>query len=83
MELTASRIKFIRSLQQKKFRQETSLFVVEGEKLVNEALHSGFVVEDVYYREDIGEKAMERISSLSSPSSQRYGAFFRQALPDA
>ena len=68
MELTASRIKFIRSLQQKKFRQETSLFVVEGEKLVNEALHSGFVVEDVYYREDIGEKAMERISSLSSPS---------------
>ena len=67
MELTASRIKFIRSLQQKKFRQETSLFVVEGEKLVNEALHSGFVVEDVYYREDIGEKAMERISSLSAP----------------
>ncbi len=66
--LSASQIKHIRSLQQKKFRAETSLFVVEGEKLVEEALHSGFETEGVWYRDEIGEKAMERISSLSSPS---------------
>ena len=56
--LSASQIKHIRSLQQKKFRAETSLFVVEGEKLVEEALHSGFETEGVWYRDEIGEKAM-------------------------
>ena len=45
--LSASQIKKIRSLQQKKFRLETSLFVVEGEKLVEEALRSGFEVDGV------------------------------------
>ena len=66
--LTAAQIRSIRSLQQKKFRQETSLFVVEGEKLVGEALDSGFEVEGVYRTDEIGIKVMERISSLSSPS---------------
>jgi len=66
--LSAAKIKFIRSLQQKKYRQENSLFVVEGEKLVKEALDSGFEVEGLYERDSIGEKTMERISSLSSPS---------------
>ena len=52
--LTAAQIRSIRSLQQKKFRQETSLFVVEGEKLVGEALDSGFEVEGVYRTDEIG-----------------------------
>ena len=66
--LTSARIKEIRSLQQKKFRAETSLFVVEGEKMVQEALSSGFEVDSVWRREEIGEVNMSRISSLSSPS---------------
>ena len=66
--LSSSKIKEIRSLQQKKFRMQSSLFVVEGEKLTEEALRSGFEVLAVYRKDEIGEKAMERISSLSTPS---------------
>lgn len=66
--LTSAKIKQIRSLQQKKFRAETSLFTVEGEKMVEEALASGFDVESVWKRDEIGEKDMARISSFSSPS---------------
>ena len=66
--ITAAEIKFIKSLSQKKYRDEHELFVVEGEKLVQEALRSGFKVEKVYRKEEIGEAAMARISALSSPS---------------
>ena len=66
--MTASEIKYIKSLSQKKFRDEYGVFVVEGEKLVSEALHSRFKVRDVYRTEDVGEAAMVRMSSLSSPS---------------
>lgn len=66
--MTSNEIKFIKSLSQKKFRDESGLFVVEGEKLVAEALASRFQVETVYRKADIGEAAMARISGLSSPS---------------
>lgn len=67
LPLSASRIKFIRSLSRKKEREESGLFVVEGEKLVNEAIASGYKVTEIYRRDEIGLTAMERISSLSSP----------------
>lgn len=66
--LAAAEIKFIKSLSQKKFRDSEGLFVVEGEKMVQEALKSGFQVEKVYRKDDIGEAVMARISSLNSPS---------------
>lgn len=66
--LSAADIKLIKSLKDKKFRQETGLFVVEGEKLVAEALSSGWRIKEIYRREEIGENAMSRISQLSSPS---------------
>ena len=68
MTLSSAEIKFVKSLSQKKFRDEYGVFVVEGEKLVSEALHSRFKVRDVYRTEDVGEAAMARMSSLSSPS---------------
>lgn len=68
MPISNNEIKHIKSLQQKKFRDEFKQFAVEGEKMVNEALKSYFDVLDVYRKEDIGEEAMRRISSLSSPS---------------
>ena len=62
-------IRLIRSLGQKKFRQEHGLFVVEGEKMVGEALtQKRYQVEAVYRTSDIGEEAMGRMSHLSSPS---------------
>lgn len=62
-------IKLIRSLGQKKFREQTGLFVVEGEKMVEEALaQKRFPVEAVYRTADTGEETMGRMSLLSSPS---------------
>ena len=61
-------IKRIKALQQKKFRDESGLFIVEGEKMVDELLHSGWKTEGVYRRDDIGEDAMRRISALATPS---------------
>lgn len=68
MAISNNEIKRIKSLQQKKFRDQSGLFIVEGEKMVQEARKSDFKVEDIYYRDEIGEDAMQRISSLSSPS---------------
>ena len=68
MTFSSTEIKFVKSLSQKKFRDLHGLFVVEGEKMVAEALASRLEVERVYRREDIGEAAMAHISALSSPS---------------
>ena len=66
--LSGNRIKFIRSLSRKKFRDETGLFIAEGEKLVSEALKSSFSIREIYRTDEIGKEAMGRISALSSPS---------------
>lgn len=66
--ITAAEIKFVKSLAQKKFRDQSGLFVVEGEKLVQEALASSFEVEKLFRKEEIGEAVMARITGLSSPS---------------
>lgn len=68
MSISANEIKRVRSLSDKKFRDRYGLFCVEGEKMVDEALRSGFDVETVYRKDVIGEEQMSRISSLSSPS---------------
>lgn len=68
MSISANEIKRVRSLSDKKFRDRYGLFCVEGEKMVDEALRSGFDVEIVYRKDEIGEEQMSRISSLSSPS---------------
>lgn len=66
--LSANKIKFIRSLSQKKFREQNNLFIAEGEKIVAEALASGYTVKEVYHENEIGRECMERITCLSSPS---------------
>lgn len=68
MSISTNEIKRVRSLSDKKFRDRYGLFCVEGEKMVDEALRSGFDVETVYRKDEIGEEQMGRISSLSSPS---------------
>lgn len=68
MSISANEIKRVRSLSDKKFRDRYGLFCVEGEKMVDEAQRSGFDVETVYRKDEIGEEQMSRISSLSSPS---------------
>ena len=66
---TNAQIKLVRSLSEKKFRDSHSLFVVEGEKMVQEALRSGYIVEQVFSAEKDGEQALSRMSHLSTPPS--------------
>ncbi|MFM7015249.1 MAG: TrmH family RNA methyltransferase [Bacteroidota bacterium] len=75
-----STISFLRSLQQKKFRNEEGLFVVEGPKLVSEVLRSSFKVKHLYATsswiqdngnipiEILSETEMERVSGLQTPN---------------
>ncbi|MBL6663651.1 MAG: RNA methyltransferase [Flavobacteriales bacterium] len=74
--LTKNQIKLIRSLSLKKNRLKHGLFIVEGEKLVNEVLSSDWTVEAIYAtKEWLGENAiiisnndLSRISSLKTPN---------------
>ena len=49
--LSKAQIQFVRSLHQKKFRNEHQKFIAEGPVLVEEALSSGFKVESIYATE--------------------------------
>lgn len=66
--LSNNEIKRLKSFNRKKFRDESGLFIIEGEKMLQEASASDFEVLEVYRKEDIGEEAMRRISLLDSPS---------------
>lgn len=77
--LSKNEIKHIRLLQQKKFREQEKLFVVEGEKMVQELLESGYSIHSIYATKDwlennavdandVSEKELERISGLKQPN---------------
>lgn len=81
--LSSNDIKYIRSLQQKKIREEEKKFICEGEKMISELFRSGWKVELVcateewleandvpgkIHVEDINEGVLQRISGLSSPN---------------
>ncbi len=82
MSLSATDIKNIRALEQKRNRTETGLFVVEGLKTVEELVRSSVVVDRIYSTETfdflsgmdknivhlINERELERISALRSPN---------------
>lgn len=51
--LAKSQLKFIKSLQQKKFRKETQLFLVEGTKSITEFIYSTNSVKIVYHSDEV------------------------------
>jgi len=75
-----SQIKFIKNLQQKKYRNLHSMFVVEGVKTVNELLLSDLEVQNVYtidkesipfqsdYCEIVSASDLEKMSGLKTPN---------------
>ena len=67
MQISKAQVKFVRSLQQKKYRDEYGMFVVEGDKCIDE-LRKGFELVNLY-RE--GENAtwteIEQMSGLKTP----------------
>lgn len=75
-------MKLVKSLHQKKYRDQTGLFLVEGVKLVGEAIHSDAKLEMIVYACDpeelpytlpdhamrINPKELERLSVLKTPN---------------
>ena len=77
MPLTKSEIARLRSLQDKRTREELGCFVVEGEKVLRELLAARFSFSEIYATPDwrgrstrtITSDEMERISHYPTPSS--------------
>ena len=62
--ITKNDIKFIQSLKQTKFRKENKMFLIEGNKLVDELLPSNFKVENILVTDLWLEKFPEMASRL-------------------
>ena len=60
-ELTKARVAFVRSLRDKRYRDESGLFVAEGVKLVGDLIAGGMEAEAVYVTGD---------ASLPVPASE-------------
>ena len=75
--MTKQEIQFIRSLADKRNRDNERLFIAEGDKLISEIIASGLKVRSIYaleghmmqHAEQISAKEMERISQLKTASS--------------
>ncbi len=65
--LTKNNIKFIKSLQLKKFRQKERLFIVEGEKNTVELLTSDFEIQSLIISTKFSEKYPDLIQKKSCP----------------
>ena len=78
MRISKAEIKQVRSLQQKKFRDELGLFVAEGDKCVEE-LQKGFELVALYREgENATRVEIEQMSGLQTP--QGTIAVFRKPL---
>lgn len=75
-----SQIKLIKSLSQKKFRNNLGLFIIEGKKGIFELLNSSFELHSIYTTEDIfktsedlteiiTEVELKKISNLHTPQT--------------
>ena len=62
--LSKNTLKFIKSLQQKKFRKQEELFFVEGAKNVTELLLSDYEVSHVLFTQQYGNENEGLFKSL-------------------
>ncbi len=78
--VSKSQIKLITSLEQKKYRAKTGLFIVEGKKGIKELLHSNYELEALFTTEDIFDAPagkttlitpaeLKKISRLNTPQT--------------
>ncbi|MDB5240275.1 MAG: methyltransferase, partial [Spirosoma sp.] len=78
--LSKNQIKYIQSLQQKKYRQQHGTFLVEGAKSVQEVLQSDFQIElivatDAFYKENsrLTERQRTPVEIASVADLERIG----------
>ena len=62
-----NRIKLINKLKLRKYRDEMGLFIVEGDKLIEEIPKN--LIEFVLNVDDIGEREFKKLSELTTPQS--------------
>ncbi len=76
--LSKAQIKLIRSLHNKKFREETGMFIAEGKRLVEDIAASSIKIEHIYATPryngmlshiDITEDELSEISALTAPQT--------------
>lgn len=81
--LSKSRISFIKSLHQKKYRKENGFFIIEGIKSIKEFINSDYQLDSIYYTSKISsalpkinaninlfevtEAELQKISTLQTP----------------
>jgi RNA methyltransferase, TrmH family len=87
--ITRAELQLLRSLRDKRHREELGLFAVEGEKIVSELLAAGHPFEKIYgtgawtgkKTHEIGEPDMARASHFPTPSPVlAVGRIHREAL---
>lgn len=64
--LSKNKIKLIRSLEYKKFREKENLFLIEGEKLIEELLQSGLNIENIFATETWIDKNTQALNKLKN-----------------
>ena len=92
--LSKNQIKFITSLQQKKYRFANQMFFAEGIKVIEELLESNFQLEHLYTTENnnfggvalenktlISEADLKKITALATPNNCLAVFKFTQAKP--
>ena len=73
--ISNNEIKRVKALQQKKVRDAEGLFIVEGEKMVQEAADSPFDVIQVYHRNVIKESVPSWLTLKDGPMSGAAGEY--------
>ena len=75
--LSNNQIKHIKSLHQRKYRKQQGLFIVEGDKLVEELIDSDFEIKEIYATKEwnaisdfveVSNKDLERITAFKTPN---------------
>jgi TrmH family RNA methyltransferase len=69
--LSKNRIKFLKSLHQKKYRDESSLFITEGEKIVNELLaFNPSLIDCIYHTKEFQFENIQHVNSEEISNSE-------------
>lgn len=81
-KVSKSQVKLIRSLQHKKFRDESGLFVAEGEKCVSELQKAFELVHLIVEGENASRTEIEQMSGLKTPQGV-IGVFKKKSYSEA
>lgn len=64
--LSKNKIKLIRSLEHKKFREKENLFLIEGEKLIEELMQSGLNIQNIFATEAWIDKNTQALNKFKN-----------------